>query len=360
MGNDGRFRALVALRAKRGEFEALKALKSGGPTRSVQPLLQLVPGSKAPAAQLDEVEAVVRHLHKLGRHVMLDASEVAGLAGFGGGPAGALGELASRLAHPPSLFDQQSVVPFIPVIRGEADDDKIATVGRLMHELGIGGALRVQAEWVSRASISAVLDRLSVDLELIDLVVDLKYVPEIPDQLVQSTSQTLEEIAGLGGFRSISLLSGSVPRMLSQTSIWEAPRVEEQLWATLRKQLEELRLGDYGVVHPRPSESWPSKHVALKYTCPRRWLYSRERIQDEDNGADDGSLTESSKAQTLRVLCHRLVDSRGFAGADFSWGDQQIAAAADGHGAGLGESSKPVAFATSHHLAYLAGGFAAP
>ncbi|AIJ23861.1 hypothetical protein AMETH_3769 [Amycolatopsis methanolica 239] len=89
--------------------------------------------------------------------------------------------------------------------------------------------------------------------------------------------------------------------------------------------------------------------MAVKYSCPAGWVYSRDRLtEDEHSGAD------SSPAHTLRRTCRRLVTSQHFAGPRFSWGDREVAAAADGRGNGLGRRSKPVTIATSHHLAYLA------
>lgn len=58
--------------------------------------------------------------------------------------------------------------------------------------------------------------------------------------------------------------------------------------------------------------------------------------------------------------CRRhLIESDNFAGPNFSWGDREIHEAATGRSRGFGDSSKPVALATSHHLAYLAGRSAA-
>jgi hypothetical protein len=55
---------------------------------------------------------------------------------------------------------------------------------------------------------------------------------------------------------------GSIPRTLTRTSTWEQPRTEEVLWEQLtRNNAAEVRLGDYGTIHPIPSEGFGSKHV---------------------------------------------------------------------------------------------------
>ncbi|MBA8823848.1 hypothetical protein FHX42_001177 [Saccharopolyspora lacisalsi] len=154
-------------------------------------------------------------------------------------------------------------------------------------------------------------------------------------------------------------MSGSIPSALDRTSTWHQPRAEEQLWQSLvRGGLADLRLGDYGVVHPLSRNGYRSKHVAVKYTCFDHWLYSRERTQDTQAETPKRSK-EGPRARTFRAVCRNLVDSDGFTGPDFSWGDQEILNAAEGRGRALGATSKPVALATSHHLAYLVSRVAA-
>ncbi|WP_285491414.1 beta family protein [Amycolatopsis taiwanensis] len=350
----GEFRTLVALRAKQGEFMAINAVDDMEHVRTLQPLLELEAAGMAPAKQLDEIEAAVRKLYKLGRHVIVDASDVVHLAGFGGGPAGALGELADRLAYPVDLLDQQEPIPFIPVIRSDTTGHQVAMVGRLCHELGLGGALRVRTAKADRATFERILEQLRVESPDLDLIIDLQYVPDVTIQLTDRVAATIGILGEFGPFRSMSVLSGSVPPALTQTSTWEQPRTEERLWESLvRGGVVEVRLGDYGVVHPLSTTAYASKHVSMKYTCPDHWLYSRERMGDSGDEARQ-PRTENPRASTLRIVCRHLVESDSFSGPDFSWGDHEISEAADGRGTGLGSTNKPVAFATSHHLAYLA------
>lgn len=349
MSTSGGFGALVVLRAKQGEFAALHAVDGRADVERLQPLLEFIPTGSTPAGQLDEVEAVARRLHGLGRTIMVDAAEVAGASGFGPGPAGALGELADRLAHPVDLFDEQVPVPFVPVVRDAATDAELAALGRLCHELGAGGALRIGAAEVER--VRRLLGRLRVEPGDLDLIVDLGYLPELPARVVHRAAAAVDAAAGCGPFRSVSVLSGSIPRSLGRTSLWEQPRVEERLWRALAEDGRgDLRLGDYGIAHPVIGEGHRSKHVALRYSCPDHWLYSRERQPVADGAAE----AENGRARTVRSVCRNLVESDGYAGPGFSWGDREILDAAEGRGSGLGATSKPPALATSHHLAYLA------
>ncbi|MEV4055704.1 hypothetical protein AB0J55_31245 [Amycolatopsis sp. NPDC049688] len=344
------FGSLVALRVKGGELTALRALSVPEEVRQVQPLLQFDPDGSAPASQLDAIEAVIRDLGKLGRRVMLDASDVAHLPAFGPGPTGALGEVADRLATPVDLLDTLAPATFVPVVRSDIAPQAAAALGRLCHELGAGGALRVRPATANRAGLERIIRNLALDPCHIDVILDLQYVPEATAAVLDEAATVLRTLAAVGDFRTTSLLSGSIPRTLAQTSVWEKPRTEEVLWERLAPDNPtELRLGDYGTTHPIPGQGFRSKHVSMKYTCPDHWLYSRERMPDADHQA-----TDSARARTFRVVCRHLVESGSFSGPGFSWGDREILDAASGRGQGFGSTSKPVALATSHHLAYLA------
>ncbi|MGW3964018.1 beta family protein [Amycolatopsis sp. NPDC005003] len=344
------FESLVALRVKSGELTALRAFSAPEQVRLVQPLLQFEPEGSAPASQLDAVEEVIRTLGRLGRRIMVDASEVAHLPAFGHGPTSALGQVADRLNAPVDLLDTLAPATFVPVIRSDIDPDSAAALGRLCHELDAGGALRVRPATADSGNLEQLIRKLALDPSRIDVIIDLQYVPEVTTLVIDETETVLATLATLGNFRTTTLLSGSIPRTLAQTSVWEKPRAEEVLWEKLsRGNTTGLRLGDYGTTHPVLGKGFPSKHVSMKYTCPRHWLYSRERMPDPDEQA-----TDSARTRTFRVVCRHLVESGGFSGPDFSWGDREILEAADGRGGGFGSSSKPVALATSHHLAHLA------
>ncbi len=342
------FSSLVALRTKQGELDALDAWDREEQIHLVQPLLELDPNS-SPRSQLDRVEEIARKLHAHGRHLLIDASDVAHQDNFGGGPAGAFGELADRLGTPPTLFDDY-LVPFEPVIRNEAHAGELSVYGNLCEELGLGGAIRVRPAEDIGEQLDHLLEQLPLNNSDLDIILDLRHVPEITGQLTEWVAAAVRVIDRAGPFRSMTLLSGSIPGSLSSSSIWEQPRVEEDLWNLLHAEgVTHLRLGDYGVVHPGSSRGFRSKHVNLKYSSSGRWVYSREPV---DEVADDPE--ESARASALRAICANLTDSEHFSGPEFSWGDREISTASEDQGPKWGRTSRSVALATSHHLAYLA------
>ncbi|MET9271697.1 hypothetical protein [Kribbella sp. NPDC003557] len=341
------FLTLVALRAKKGEFMALKSLRAD---QSVQPLLMLdqVPEDGAERL-LDRVESAVRGLWTLGRVAMIDATNLA--VGPGPGAATVLERLSHRLEPDAVLLLEDDLVPFIPVVNTGADQTLLTRVGQLSGEIGYGCAVRADVPGTTPAALGHLLERLAFDPARTDLILDAGYVAGLDQQLVDELLALLDSLPMYDQYRSITVLSGSVPKQLEQIHHWEQPRFEEILWRTIKASASDrIRFGDYGAVHPAPSEPWPSKHINLKYTCSDHWLYLRERMLDTD--------AENARAATVRLVSSELVNSGSFSGADYSWGDDRLAEAADGRGRGLGDTSAPVAFATSHHLAYL-GAFAA-
>jgi hypothetical protein len=325
------FRTLVSLRAKKGELAALEALDAD---RLVQPLLLVDHQDGSSVGRLlDRVEAAVRGLWALDRTTMLDTS------------AGLLERLTGRLSAPTTLLDEDAV-PFVPVVGTTADDRVIALANQLSGQLGYGCALRVRLP-ATHELVGMVLDRLSIEPARLDVIIDAGYIAGLDPQLVDDVLDVVDSIAPYGDFRSTTVLSGSVPKSLSQVHLWEQPRFEETLWESIRSESPTaVRFGDYGAVHPvSSSDPWRSKHISLKYTCSDHWLYLREPIVDSD--------AENARARAVQLVSHELVNSGSFSGPEFSWGDRQIASAAGGTGRGLGDLSKPVAFATSHHLAYL-------
>lgn len=347
MAAPGEFHVLMAMRAKQGETNALSAVNAPDQLSHVQLLIELDPHASM-ARQRVNLVTLTAGLNDLGRRPMIDVAEVVANGNEDGGPARTLGELADRL--PVDLF---TVPSFIPVVRGDSTDEFATFVGRLCDELGAGAALRVQPG-VAHVDLQRVIGRMRVSPADVDLVLDWRYINRADDDLAASIVAALRGMDSIADFRSTTLLSGSIPPSMSQTASWQEPRLEERLWQLVRDAgVPELRFGDYGVVHPVPSQGYRSLHVSVKYTCPSNWLYLRERM-DQDTAPDTDEHDEASRARTLRSLCRQLIANDSYSGPEFSWGDREIHIAAAGRGARLGQSSKPVAIGTSHHLAYLA------
>ncbi|GAA1219151.1 beta family protein [Prauserella alba] len=340
----------VALRAKEGEAEALAHADESHLGR-VQPLMILDQGTSA-GKQLARAERVARHLRNHDRVLAVDASDVDPSA-FA--PTGALGELVDRLSYGTDLFDVGPPIPILPALRDSTSLREAAGIGRLGEETGAGVALRIRLTAGRTVEVASVIDALKVDPRTIDMVLDLGFVEAAPAEHVDVIHAAVEVVRATGPLRSIVLLSGSVPSQLSRLGRWHQDRHEEQLWREVSAQHDDVLFGDYGVVHPKPTKGWRPRNIAVRYTCPAGWAYWRRPIEESDPAdADDGSIEEPPRARAFRHLCRELIDADIFAGPDFSWGDHKLSNAAHGAEKTLGRPSSPIAFATSHHLAYLA------
>jgi hypothetical protein len=343
------YTALIALRPKKGEYEAVQ---NGTPElwRRIQPLIDLDDRISA-ATQLTRVDEIARRLAPFGRHLMVDVGDIRTPSNFG--PAGPLGAIVDRLANPVDLLDDNYPVPVIPVVRDDASATVAASVARLSDETGIGVALRIRAVATVPAAVAHLIEVMLIDTRDLDVIIDQRYIDQLRPGLTDRVLGVLDSVSAIGPVRSVAVLSGSVPKALDRTSLWEQPRYEELLWREISVQSgHQIRMGDYGIIHPIPGEGYRSKHVSIKYSCGTGWLFSRERIAD---ATDPNDGAENGRAQTFRLASRSLVDHEHFAGPLFSWGDDQLTLAAHGgRSSGLGATSKPVAVATSHHLAYLA------
>ncbi|GAA1598521.1 hypothetical protein GCM10009804_63830 [Kribbella hippodromi] len=339
MENPGDFRTLVALRSKQGELEALNTLPHD---LGVQPLLVLeVDEGKTAQRMLTRVENALRRLHSLGRVVIADVNTIhSNEQRFEW-----LAELADRLEAPAGELPLDPV-PLIPVVR-PGDQPLLHRLRAFAEEFGHGCALRVPAASSSAAEVAELVDEL--DVEALDLIVDLSYVPARSEHLTHAAMALLDGLSSRFEFRSTTLLGGSIPQSLSERSVWEQPRHEETAWRTaVESGFSSVRFGDYGVVHPisRPGIR-RSNHVSVKYSCSDHWLYVREPIRIVNN--------EHFVAEAVGVAGQSLLGSGSFAGPEFSWGDRGFATVAAGGTQGYGSKTKVVAFSTSHHLSYLAG-----
>ncbi|MEV6417964.1 hypothetical protein [Kribbella sp. NPDC051718] len=336
----GDFHTLVALRAKEGEVRAVEAVQED---RGVQPLLQYEVPKKSLDGQVENIERIARKFHALGRLIMVDASALAAAPTFGGEQLGGLGSLADRLSAAQWLDQFQDQIPFVPVASLDLAVNQLTWIGRLCAELGAGGALRV-GRAVGTGEVESIVDALKLAPPDIDLIIDVGYLEYFTPQIAEAVSAALDALRTVGSFRSMTLLSGSVPSILDETALWERPRFEEVLWrAVVDGGGKDVRFGDYGVVHPGATRSFRSHHVNVKYTCQDHWLLGRERMADS-----------KAQAKTLGIVCRNLIESDSFSGPEFSWGDREIVSAASDGGTGNSLKSKPVAIGTSHHLAYLA------
>lgn len=247
---------------------------------------------------------------------------------------GALGKQAALSAiHECANRRGLSVVPVLRVDREgmRAVDlvrDSAASGGR-------GGALRYS---ILRAALppsgshtsvlAAALKRVDLDVARADVLIDLGYLAADDEVHPDDLKDALDEVLAVGKWRSVVLLGSSMPRMLggivTEGSLGEIPRREWTLWSALKAQ-HPSRLptyGDFAIQNPAPPSDEGggiSMRANIRYTLGDRTLVVRGK----------GPVAQAGQEQ-YRELCQQLVSTPGFAGAAYTWGDDQISQCAAG------------------------------
>jgi hypothetical protein len=184
-------------------------------------------------------------------------------------------------------------------------------------------------------------------------IVDLGFI-ETVDQahVLPATSLARRLVDGLGP-GSTTLLAGSVPSTRNGFVTTARDRPEVALWLAVAGEVDGIRYGDYGVVHPTVAAAKASAmrppHPYLYYTVSGAMISLRKQP-----ATVDGRQPSGAAAEAFAELATELVNRPEFAGRDYSWGDRELARCRSGGRQSAGSVSKWLAMATSHHLQHLA------
>ena len=187
--------------------------------------------------------------------------------------------------------------------RHPAQQDAAVSIAR---EQGTGLGLRVRLDTPPGTGLGAdcrVLAGRAHGLEL-DLLLDL-YAVRSADQAAAEALRGWREVGPSADWRTVVLLGGSFPweaRELKDDDLTEWPRLERQVWHTVRDRLAEqgarLVYGDYSTLHPRSGDTRPGGgrgYEKPRYTTDAHFLIGK--------GARWGSGEESR----MRDLAARIV-----------------------------------------------------
>jgi Beta protein len=322
---------VAVVKNKRGELNALQHA-SPETWASLTPLVEIVgPRKQPPAYRGDTVSQWLKRVaDAVGEHpCFLDILRLQpghrAITSAGTFPVLSVIYAAARKRH-------LACVPVVRLSDRSADVDVIRNAALLD---GRGVALRYPLLGValsegrtSESIIKEVLAAVEVDMSGSDLLIDLGYLSQDHDIRPEDIAASVDELAGIGEWRSVALLGTSMPSMLGGTipegAMGELPRREWQLWSALKRN-PPRRLptyGDYVIQHPHPPQDesgGPSMRANVRYTTDRVTLVARGQ----------GPVAVEGREQ-YRELCRMLVKRPEFAGADYSWGDEQIADCATG------------------------------
>ena len=246
---------------------------------------------------------------------------------------------------------------FVPVVWvGESTPKHFGLVAQAVTEDRHGVALRYKflrsalPTGMTRASLLAqTLNKVECEATDADLLIDLEVLEPDQDFDAATIAHSIEEMTGVGAWRSMVLLGTTMPRMMSCIEEGTLGSLERREW-TLWKELRDQRLtrvpvfGDYVVQHPHPpmdEGGGNTMRANVRYTTGTETLVARGQgpVRIEGN-------------EQYRGLCQKIVARTEFCGPAYTWGDGVIADCATG-AIQPGAQRMWRGAATSHHLRFV-------
>lgn len=337
------------LRWRMGEYQALERLGVAQKAATV-PLLEILPPDydfeqRKPKKDIDD------HLSAFGQRLFKKWNAQPALV-----DAGRL-DAASRMAngqHPLTyLFDEARALGthLTPVTTLERDTAYQEAV-RFIDALDLrGAALRCTlAEALDPdfdANVEALLNRLEVDAEALDILLDLETPAFDPQNvLVNVIIAALSSATIFADARSVTLIATSFPDSLANLThaIQRIPRREWMLYkaviAALSGGMRRPSFGDYGIAalnFPQGDMRFMRSSPNIRYTIDDAWIIARAR------GAPRGSN------QAYPVLCGLVTGSGAYLGRGYSAGSEYIDNCRTG-AASRGNATTWKWVATNHHI----------
>jgi hypothetical protein len=338
------------LKGKAGEYGALEDLDDG--LRS-----QIMPLIEIPAVDWDwENERPVKSVDE---HVATVAEKIQ--RAWGVQPvfveAGGLDEAGT-------LGDGQTATQFIlggcrraamnvvPVVSPESPRRVREDVREHHRRSQSGVALRLTARDFDDENLEDALNQLvescSVQRGQTDVIVDLQDIGDDSSRAILLVRLVKSALPWREEWRNLIVAASSFPQDLSNVSaasVTQLPRTEWEVWMRIAQRPDyylrrNVVFGDYAVAHPEPKELDPRvmrMSASIRYTTSDGWLILKGR-----------NVRQWGYEQWYE-LCENLVERPEYCGADFSAGDQLIAACARRE-TGTGNATTWRRVATNHHL----------
>lgn len=194
---------------------------------------------------------------------------------------------------------------------------------------------------------------IGIQPERINVLADLGALR--PDKMLIQRESLMGFIGALerGGYEGLTVAGSSVPESFDwqfpKDSLREVIKFETQLWRFLRKRTGfSLSLGDHVVVRPNYIDvrgPFNNMHGKVLYTVKDRVAICRGR-----------SRAKEKLESQHRRLASMIVNSEYFMGANFSWGDRQLAFIARGEKQ-IGVPGRILEITICHHLVQMARQF---
>lgn len=347
------FRYVPMLKAKQGEFQALRNLTSWTKD-SVRPLLEAAPldgyGDNEPAPTKPEVHTSLSRISKqIETSWGVDLPFFLDLGYVEGDP-----RLSAGLHPLERVFDdlRERGARGTPVTSLTRDASYQEAVGVTAGEDSRGVCVRLTPSDLEdpEEAIAATLElarALEVAVEDVDLILDLGTLPQSIGTSVLAVDVTLRNLERRDDWRSITVASTGFPSVadFDADSINFARRSDWDLWQRIQNRdlPRSPSFGDYGVFGTQGVASGPPPRFApspnLRYTTDDDWLVLKARGPKHGN-------------DQFNDLCADLVKRDEYSGSDFSWADGYIQRCADNID-GPGNATKWIEVGTNHHITFV-------
>ncbi|MDQ3403396.1 MAG: beta family protein [Actinomycetota bacterium] len=346
--------SLIALKSKEGELEAIQHTDSVAAARVVH-MIELLDSVRHDGGRImSRIAEAAVHLGDLGHPTWIDTrwlSAVDALSLLPGGPYRYLDEAIE--SHQGLLATDG--IAMVPIVGDSSTDTTLRQVRSLLEHRDRDIGLRICRLDLARHQLTALIERVlrltGAAPSRLHLIVDTTYVSELTPDLFTRAAATVRDLSMIIDSASSTLLTGTTPESRTSYDTVVRDRAEPALWAAVRRDsgVNDLRFGDYGVVHPRPKRGEGTPRVPnpyLNYTIPGRTLVLRRQV---DRGSVPGAM-----AAAFGDLTAELTERGEFAGGEFSWGDRTMLECRTGGSRSAGSVGTWIAMATSHHISHLA------
>jgi len=223
---------------------------------------------------------------------------------------------------------------FVPVFR-DGWTKAVAHYVATAHDMdGRGAALRIRLDNTIASSlplaqrITKAVTALDLAPECLDLMLDLGYLDCEGEPDLDGVVAGLKTASSAADWRNLIVCATTMPSSLTKGvvpggTVGSLPRHERSIYAQAAGGIagKAVTYGDYLVQNPEPpvDTGGPSFRPNIRYTIADQTLVARGNRPYTEVGNQD-----------YPTLCAQLAAHPGYAGADFSWGDAQLALCAQG------------------------------
>ncbi len=247
----------------------------------------------------------------------------------------------------------QNGVQAIPVTSTDRDASYQTAVQTILNHDQRGLCIRASADDVEETSgtIAQLILDFQVDISEVDLVIDFRSIEGNQVNLLRRLVVTaINGFPTIGGYRTVTLLSGAFPLNLSAIppGLTKIQRADWVLWRSVCAGMPARipTFGDYTATHPDQEDVDPrimQPSASIRYAVDGEWLIAKGKSVRNPNY---GGFTQ------YQILSKSIQAHAEFTGHAFSWASNFIEACAGGGPTGNLTTWRKVA--SNRHMAWTA------